>query len=881
MKDRPEYGKATLRVDGEGMLAKWAELRGRDILSPVAAIMSEKGEPVPFVANELMVESSERELIDELVRLGASVVEPGPLLPTPPEIRRRGRDSDDPFPAPVLLRLDRPLPSDARDEVLSRPMERFPADEGNVTVSARGAETAALVARYVEQGRRIGLNLIGEPVVLPHLDPLEEFDPAGAATTSPFTWPSFTGRYRIAEAWQLVESVRAVRSLEPVVWVAIHDNGFWVDNNGIPFNGTGDTSSDLGAGFLGVNLMNEGTPVSGPNGVPCGGSSCQWHGNQMASAATGLVGNNLGAAGSGGTVARPVCFKTDFSASQTLRCIQYCVAWGLDVLNMSWRSRISRGLFGHFSLPDGWVERFQFAHDHGLIMCAAAGNDGIELPENIVIPATRTPGTITVGWLDMNDQAHGSSNHGSSVDIWAPGTGIPVGPDGGAMTGSVASGSSPATALVSGVAAMMRAVNPSITPDDVKKFIVDTGWNGTGKVSKGLDAFAAVMAAIGGKLPDDLAEPNNQREFPGMLIPTSPGSALRPFGSFATHKPQDVDFWRFSINRLSSVDIRLQWYRRLGSLVLVVEAENPANADAVMDLAEGGTAGNRLLTGVLPPGSYLIRISGNANTAYELEVTPRPFTVERDIFEPNDSFDSATRLRFTSPKPPFEIVALGWGPGEFDATLHRRIVPVINQFRINSDFYTFDVPAGLGNLLVPTFAVFDADLPVDVTLFDADRNQIGEWLDRRNMREEMPRSTTCFVRISGAEPTRYRFSIGMRANPLVLPPEVEEAEVIPDWWIKPEFDLRDQVTHFGVEMDGGPREPKMTFSKPKGLASLTLLDAEGGEISTAADDGDGLLKLDTGQLPQGLYYLRAKMEAAGRAPRGRNVMRVVPPKLTG
>ncbi len=58
-----------------------------------------------------------------------------------------------------------------------------------------------------------------------------------------------------------------------------------------------------------------------------------------------------------------------------------------------------------------------------------------------------------------------------------------------------------------------------------------------------------------------------------------------------------------------------------------------------------------------------------------------------------------------------------------------------------------------------------------------------------------------------------------------VPLEVEEAEAIPDWWIKPECDLRDQVTHFGVEMDGGPREPEMTFSKPKSLASLTLLDA--------------------------------------------------------
>ena len=59
-------------------------------------------------------------------------------------------------------------------------------------------------------------------------------------------------------------------------------------------------------------------------------------------------------------------------------------------------------------------------------MIAAAGNDGENLPTIFtILPATRTPGVITVGALDADGAtARGDSNYGSSVDVWAPGTSI-------------------------------------------------------------------------------------------------------------------------------------------------------------------------------------------------------------------------------------------------------------------------------------------------------------------------------------------------------------------------------------------------------------------------------------------------------------------------
>ena len=79
-----------------------------------------------------------------------------------------------------------------------------------------------------------------------------------------------------------------------------------------------------------------------------------------------------------------------------------------------------------------------------------------------------------------------------------------------------------AAPIVAGVAAMMRACNPSLTSDDVRRILVETGWSGQGRVTKGLDAYAAVSAAIGGLLPDG-AEGNDTLGSAAPLVAMGPG----------------------------------------------------------------------------------------------------------------------------------------------------------------------------------------------------------------------------------------------------------------------------------------------------------------------------------------------------------------------
>ena len=171
-------------------------------------------------------------------------------------------------------------------------------------------------------------------------------------------------------------------------------------------------------------------------------------------------------------------------------------------------------------------------------MIAAAGNDQLDLPDDRNIrPATRTPGVLTVGALDALDNAWVSPTGMFQFRI----VGLAVGTrdfDTGcanpaAIAGSLVTGTSFASPIVAGVAAMMRFANPDLSASDVIRLLVDTGWNGSGRVTKGLDAFAAVFAAIHQSLPDS-DEPNNNPAGARDLVPVGSSGGLGPgFSGFS------------------------------------------------------------------------------------------------------------------------------------------------------------------------------------------------------------------------------------------------------------------------------------------------------------------------------------------------------------
>ena len=98
----------------------------------------------------------------------------------------------------------------------------------------------------------------------------------------------------------------------------------------------------------------------------------------------------------------------------------------------------------------------------GVAVIAAAGNEGDSLP---VYPAAY-PGVITVTALDTLEYVAGFSNYGDHVDIAAPGVNL-YSAWAGQYDWGTWSGTSFSAPLVSAVCALLKAEQPSLTPDDL------------------------------------------------------------------------------------------------------------------------------------------------------------------------------------------------------------------------------------------------------------------------------------------------------------------------------------------------------------------------------------------------------------------------------
>ena len=111
----------------------------------------------------------------------------------------------------------------------------------------------------------------------------------------------------------------------------------------------------------------------------------------------------------------------------------------------------------------------------GVTVVVAAGNESQDACN--VSPA-RSADVITVGATRQDDRPAGFSNHGSCVDIFAPGQDIDSTWIGGETETNAISGTSMASPYVAGAAALYLQGNPSASPDEVAEAISATATRG-------------------------------------------------------------------------------------------------------------------------------------------------------------------------------------------------------------------------------------------------------------------------------------------------------------------------------------------------------------------------------------------------------------------
>ncbi|WP_185956138.1 S8 family peptidase [Melghirimyces algeriensis] len=166
--------------------------------------------------------------------------------------------------------------------------------------------------------------------------------------------------------------------------------------------------------------------------------------------------------------------KGSANLSDLLSAINWCIENEMDVVNMS---------FGMAKVSDSLGQAIQTAYRKGIVMVAAAGNQGTS--DHVDYPA-RFNETIGVTATTKDGSIASFSNTGKEVDIAAPGEKI----SSAWLNTTIRdmSGTSMAVPHVSGTAALLLYLRPDLTPDHVKDLMIQAttpikGCSDYGKLS--------------------------------------------------------------------------------------------------------------------------------------------------------------------------------------------------------------------------------------------------------------------------------------------------------------------------------------------------------------------------------------------------------------
>ncbi len=278
--------------------------------------------------------------------------------------------------------------------------------------------------------------------------------------------------------------------------VAIVDTG--IDPNHPDFQGR----IAAGASFVGGSWVDEnghGTHVAGI--VAGSGSALGGKYRGVAPEALLYVARSLDKNGGG-------------SMSTVMAGVEWAVEQGVQVINLS------LGGAGSSDGSDALSMTCNAAVARGIVVCVAAGNAG---------PTSRTVGSpgaaadvITVGATDRADGIARFSSRGPTADgrikpdICFPGTDIVSARAAGTSMGrpvsdlyTAASGTSMATPHASGLAALLLQAKPGLTPQQVKKALMDTALNlgqdpnaqGAGR-AQAEHAYHAIRSGVPGETPE-------------------------------------------------------------------------------------------------------------------------------------------------------------------------------------------------------------------------------------------------------------------------------------------------------------------------------------------------------------------------------------------
>ncbi|NUS56043.1 MAG: S8 family serine peptidase, partial [Streptomycetaceae bacterium] len=185
---------------------------------------------------------------------------------------------------------------------------------------------------------------------------------------------------------------------------------------------------------------------------------------------------------------------------------------------------INISIAGTVNYPDK-AAAVQYALDRGKLVVAGSGNAS----ENGRVPVypAAYPGVLGVGAVDQDGRTWSDSNQGSWVSIAAPGTRIAS-----ACTEPtrycLSDGTSDATALTSGVAALVWSAHPDWTANQVIKRLTDTARKADGEIVPNDQVGYGIVSprsALQSTAPPGPADVNPLADVRGITPTPTPSSA--------------------------------------------------------------------------------------------------------------------------------------------------------------------------------------------------------------------------------------------------------------------------------------------------------------------------------------------------------------------
>jgi hypothetical protein len=151
--------------------------------------------------------------------------------------------------------------------------------------------------------------------------------------------------------------------------------------------------------------------------------------------------------------------------------IRWAVDHGAKVISIS----LAEGMISGGKCPAYQQKAIDYAIRHDVLIVAGAGNDGNK--ENLSMAPANCPGVLSVGAVDRRGNAPAWSQRQPYVAVAAPGDDIPVidpSEDLVKFQTELTRGTSNSTALVAGVAALVRSKYPTMPARQVVQRIVNT-----------------------------------------------------------------------------------------------------------------------------------------------------------------------------------------------------------------------------------------------------------------------------------------------------------------------------------------------------------------------------------------------------------------------